>query len=317
MAPPGRALLIAAVAAWLPTLSPAVVAAQAPIPSSTTEAAPAGAARQVLDEEDDPAELDLAEPDFVVVNLPTTLRLPRFKSNFRITHRFAGNLANRSFSESAADLFGMDQGAIIGFEYRINLMRSLQVAAFRTNFDKTFMFYGKYDGLRQRARVPVSVSAIVSVEGTNNFQEEYAPGVGVVVSRKLWDRIALYAAPMWVDHTNASLEPIGHSHDHGGEVEEHEHADEPAHERRSTTFVGLGARVRLTRTVYVVGEVTPRVDGYAPDKVEYGFGLEKRVGGHAFSLTFTNTFGTTFAQMARGGTANSLYLGFNLGRKFF
>jgi len=35
------------------------------------------------------------------------------------------------------------------------------------------------------------------------------------------------------------------------------------------------------------------------------------------SLTFTNTFGTTFAQLARGGTANSLYLGFNLARKFF
>jgi len=36
-----------------------------------------------------------------------------------------------------------------------------------------------------------------------------------------------------------------------------------------------------------------------------------------FSLTFTNTFGTTFAQLARGGTANSLYLGFNLARRFF
>jgi hypothetical protein len=34
-------------------------------------------------------------------------------------------------------------------------------------------------------------------------------------------------------------------------------------------------------------------------------------------LTFTNTFGTTDAQIARGGTSHALYLGFNLARKFF
>jgi hypothetical protein len=45
--------------------------------------------------------------------------------------------------------------------------------------------------------------------------------------------------------------------------------------------------------------------------------IEKRVGAHMFSLTFTNTFATTWAQLARGGAANSLFLGFNLGRKFF
>jgi hypothetical protein len=63
--------------------------------------------------------------------------------------------------------------------------------------------------------------------------------------------------------------------------------------------------------------MTPRVNGYAPDEHQYGFGVEKRVGGHAFSLTFTNSFGTTYGQIARGGTANTLYLGFNLGRKFY
>jgi hypothetical protein len=32
------------------------------------------------------------------------------------------------------------------------------------------------------------------------------------------------------------------------------------------------------------------------------------VGSHMFSLTFTNSFGTTFAQVARGGAANTLFL---------
>ena len=123
-----------------------------------------------------------------------------------------------------------------------------------------------------------------------------------------------HVAPVWVGHTNASLEPIDHDHDHDGDAGTDE---AEAHERRGTIFVGLGARARLTSTVYLVGELSPRAGGYAPDEFEYGFGIEKRVGGHAFALTFTNTFGTTFAQLARGGTANSLYLGFNLGRKFF
>ena len=61
----------------------------------TTEATPPAPVAQ----QDDDAVLNFAEPDFVVVNLPSTLPLPLFKSNFRLTHRFAGNLRNGSFSQ--------------------------------------------------------------------------------------------------------------------------------------------------------------------------------------------------------------------------
>jgi hypothetical protein len=311
-----RTLLFAVLAT---ALLPALAAGQTPAEPDSETATPqntggaAGVAQTLDEEEDDPAVLDPAEPDFVVINIPTNLRLPRFKGNFRLTHRFAGNLRSGSFSQNASNLFGLDQGAIIGFEYRINLMRDLQAAVFRTNFDKTFQFYGKYDAIRQRGSMPVSISGIASIEGTNNFQDKYAPAAGVVISRQIAERLALYAAPIWVGHTNASLEPIEHDHDTGAGAEEEAHD----HERRGTVFVGLGARARLTSTVYLVGEMSPRTGGYAPDEFEYGFGIEKRVGGHAFALTFTNTFGTTFAQLARGGAANTLYLGFNLGRKFF
>ena len=36
-----------------------------------------------------------------------------------------------------------------------------------------------------------------------------------------------------------------------------------------------------------------------------------------FQLDFTNTFGTTFAQIARGASPRSLWLGFNLSRTFY
>lgn len=47
--------------------------------------------------DDDDAVLDPAEPEFRIVALPTTARLPRWKSNFSLTHRFAGNLRRNSF----------------------------------------------------------------------------------------------------------------------------------------------------------------------------------------------------------------------------
>jgi hypothetical protein len=244
--------------------------------------------------ENDDAELVLAEPDFRVLNLPSTLRLPVRGSNFQLTHRFNGNLRQRSFEENASNLFGLDQGAVVGFEYRFGVAPHLQAAVYRTGLDKTFQFYGKYDAVRQRDSIPVSLSALVSVEGADNFQERYSPALGAVVSRMVADRLALYATPVWVHDTAASL-----------------NID------RDTFFVGIGGRVRVSATVYLVGEVAPRAAGYSPDKPAFGFAIEKRAGGHLFQLNVNNGQGTTFGQVARGGFADSLYLGFNLARKFF
>jgi hypothetical protein len=266
--------------------------AQDPAPAAPAASTPAPA--PVQNDDDDDAVLDPAEPDFTIVNLPTTMPLPVHKSNFRLTHRFAGNLRNGTFAENASNLFGLDQGATIGFEFRFAPVRHVQLAAYRSSFDKTIQLYGKYDAVRQRRSMPVSISALVSIEGTNNFQEKYAPAIGIVVSRLIAGRFAAYATPIWIHNTAASLD------------------------RDENTFVlGLGGRARVHHTTYVVAEVTPRLSGYAPDQVEYGFGLEQRVGGHTFVLTFTNTFASTFGQLARGGAAHALYLGFNLGRKFF
>lgn len=294
-----RVWILCVLAVANPAAARSVWAQNAP---ASTAAAPSSSSVQ-----DDPAVLIPAEPDVVVVNLPTAMRMPLFKGNFRMTHRFGGNLRNGSFGEQADNLFGLDQGAIIGFEFRMGVARNVQAAFYRSSFEKTIQFYGKYDALRQGGASPVSVSGLVSIEGTSNFREKYAPAVGVVISRLFGTRLAGYVTPMWVDNTAASLAPVDPEH---GQAES-------ADARRGTTYVGLGGRVRVAGSTYVAAEVAIRAGGYAPDEAAYGFSLEKRVGGHTFSLTFTNTFGTTFAQVARGGAANSLYLGFNLSRKFF
>jgi Membrane bound beta barrel domain (DUF5777) len=292
----------------------AASAASAQSPSGTTTAAPAvPAAEQPQTDEDDEAVLNPAEPDFVVVNLPTGMRLPVFEGNFRLTHRFAGNLRRGTFTQQAGSLFGIDQGAIIGFEYRFAVARHVQASFYRSSFDKTIQLYGKYDALRQRRSMPVSISALGSIEGTDNFQEKYAPSVGVVVSRIVGTRVAAYLTPIWAGNTAASLDAITHDHDDGA----HPMAEERSNAHRSTTFIGIGGRLRVGGRTYLAAEIVPRVSGYAPDEASYGVSIEQRVGSHMFSLTFTNSFGTTFAQVARGGAANSLFLGFNLGRKFY
>jgi Membrane bound beta barrel domain (DUF5777) len=291
-------------AVWLFALSARAWAGPRPVPdqqAQTPPGAPDSSATQVPapgapPAEDDDAVLDPIEPDFVVVNLPTTLRVPVHKGNFRLTHRFVGNLRDGTFGQQASNLFGLDQGAIIGFEYRMAVVRHLEAAAYRTNFDKTIQLYTKYDAIHQTRSVPVSVSGLVSEEGTNNFRDVYSPALGAVVSRKIAGRIAAYAMPMWVHNSAGAL--VGS-------------------DTRNTALLGLGGRLRVRSSMTLVGEYTPRIAGYSPNDSEYGFGLEERVGGHVFQLTFTNTTGSTFAQLARGGPVDTLYLGFNLSRKFF
>ena len=285
--------LVFSAAALLAVLTSAAAAQEAPSTSDPSRSEPASRSEVTAGDSDD-AELVLAEPDFRVLNLPSTLRLPRHGSNFQLTHRFNGNLRRGSVGGQFGDLFGLDQGAAVGFEYRFGVARHLQAAVYRTAIDKTFQFYGKYDAVRQGHSIPVSLSALLSVEGADNFQERYSPAVGAVVSRMAGDRLAVYATPVWVHNTAAIL-----------------NID------RDTFFVGLGGRVRVSGSVYIVGEIAPRAGGYSPDEPAYGFGIEKRLGGHLFQLNFNNGQGTTFGQVARGGFGDSLYLGFNLARKFF
>jgi Membrane bound beta barrel domain (DUF5777) len=249
---------------------------------------------------DDDAALQPAEPDYRIINLPTTLRLPLYKSSFELTHRFNGNLRQpgSDFGDQAANLFGIDQGAQIGFEYRFAPIRHVEVAAYRTNFDRTIQIFAKYDAIHQNAQTPVSVSGLLSIEGGNNFQERYAPSVGASISRQIDDIVALYAVPMWVHNvTPFSAQVSG--------------------VKENTFFIGLGGRVRVRPTVYLSAEMSPRVSGLKIGSTEYAFAIEKRAGAHMFQLNFGNSEGTTFAQTAAGGNPDSLFMGFNLTRKFF
>ena len=129
-----------------------------------------------------------AEPTFILINLPTTLRLPRHKLSFNLTHRFQGDLTNGTFGDQLGNLFGIDNGAVIGFELRYAPIEHLQVVAYRNTLDKTLQFSAQYDKVRQGSGLPVSISPIFSIEGGDNFSERFAPGLGGVVSYTTHDQ---------------------------------------------------------------------------------------------------------------------------------
>src|SRR5436190_5526712 len=116
----------------------------------------------------DDAVLRPAEPDYRLINTPTTLVLPRNHGAFELTHRFNENLAKGSFGSHADRLFGIDAGAVVGFEFRFGILRRVQAAAYRTTIDQTLQLHGKYDAVQQGEDVPISVSALLSVEGNDN-----------------------------------------------------------------------------------------------------------------------------------------------------
>jgi Membrane bound beta barrel domain (DUF5777) len=247
--------------------------------------------------QDDPdRDVNFAQPDFSIVNLPTTLRLPRFGSAFRVTHRFGRPLGSGDFGNLLEDFFGLDSGAQIGLEYRFGLMRGLQAGIHRTS-NRTIEFFSQYNLMQQRTGNAVDIGIVATVEGTNNFRDSYTPSIGAVVTREIGRAGAIYFEPIWVNNTNELPEELVDDND--------------------TFIFGLGARIRIRPTVYVVGEFIPRV-GYDPGVHHGTFGIEKRAGGHTFQLNFSNGFGTTMGQLARGGTASDdWYLGFNISRKFF
>jgi hypothetical protein len=219
------------------------------------------------------------------------------ESAFRVTHRFGRSLGEGDFGDLAGDLFGLDNGAVIGLEYRFGIWRNTQVGVHRSSLDKTFSFFGEYSLVRQPA-MPVDVAALVSIDGTGNFKDSYTPAIGAIVSRKFGEIGAVYVEPIWVNNSSPLPSQLVDDND--------------------TFIVGLGARVRIRPTVYLIGEAAPRVSGYDPGVHHGSFAIEKRAGGHSFQLNFSNSFATTMGQLARGGFTNDdWYLGFNISRKFF
>ena len=239
--------------------------------------------------------VDPLQPDFNLAALPTTLRVPVHKSAFRVTHRFTRSLGRGDFGDLVSDFFGFDSGAQIGLEFRYGLLPGTQIGIHRTS-DRTIQIFGQQNLMQQTPDGhPLGLDVIATFEGTNNLRDQKSSAIGAVVSRKVGRFAALYGEPIFL--VNSSPFETGDN---------------------NTFMIGIGGRLRIRPAVYLVGEVTPRLSGYKPGVDQGSFGIEMRSGGHTFQINFSNGFGTTLGQLARGGvSSDSWFIGFNIARKFF
>jgi hypothetical protein len=239
--------------------------------------------------------------DLSLITLSTPAPMPAHAWGFRLTHRFATRLEQGSFRDVASGLFGLDGGTQIGLELEYGLTANTRLSVYRTS-DRTIAFSARHELLRQRGERP-SLALVGSIEGLDNFSQQFSPGFGAALAATMSKRVTFYAQPTWIGHTNLGFEGPGGD--------------------RSTVMLGLGTRLRLAGPSSLVAEWTPRLAGYkgrldgsTADHVSFGIATD--VGGHSFQLNVSNHLGTTPAQVARGQQSlTGWFLGFNLVRRFY
>ena len=257
--------------------------------------------REAPDRVDDLA-VDVVEPDFNLTTLPTTLRLPHNSFAFRLTHRFSRPLdGGPAYGNLIEDFFGLDSAAFIGLELRYGIAPGTQVGIYRNN-NRNIQIFGKYNLLWQGSERGIGLDGYVSIEGTDNLRDDHSPAVGLVLSKRFGERASVYVEPIWVGNTNKTL-----VHPEPGFISDDDHS----------LLAGLGTRIRVRDTMYLVAEYVPRVSGFASGDDHISIGVEKRMGGHLFQVNVSNGLGNTPAQVAGGADRNDWFLGFNITRKFY
>jgi hypothetical protein len=272
-------------------LAPSIAAAQTPAPAAS-QTTP----QDQPDQSDPDARVDALQPDFNLAALPTTLRMPLHKLAFRVTHRFTRPLGEGDFGDLANDFFAFDSAAQIGLELRYGLARGTQIGVHRTS-DRDTQIFGQHSLLTEQDGAPIGMDIMATLEGENNLSKHFQSTLGLLMSRKVAGRLAVYGEPLFVINSNP-FEDVG--------------AD------NNTLMAGIGARLRVRPSTYLVAEMTPRLAWFDPGKTQMSFGVEGRAGGHLFQINFSNGFGTTLGQISRGAfNYNNWYIGFNIARKFF
>ena len=102
---------------------PALAGAQTTSGSTSPPANGSTSAATTTQADDPDKDVNFSQPDFNLAALPTTLRLPKFGSAFRVTHRFTRPLGDGDFASLLEDFFGLDSGAQIGLEYRFGIWK--------------------------------------------------------------------------------------------------------------------------------------------------------------------------------------------------
>jgi len=256
--------------------------------------------------------------DDFVYTLPTGRSLARHGFYINFTHRFP---YNPSFSGRALGdmLLSLDGFSIPSFGFRFGVTDKLSVSAYRSPsaINRPIEFMVAYNFLDEQREQPLNATVRVSEDGQDNFSQNFTTNFELVLSRSVSRHVQFYGVPT-VSLGNRRLisKP--------GALE-----DPPPNLPAINSFsLGVGGAFNIRPTVALVAEVMPTlVNGrdLGIHRPSYGFGIQKRVRGHAFTLGFSNGPGSVVSQRAAtratfvgnpsGDKPSGLFIGFDLMRQ--
>jgi len=270
-----------------------------------------------------------SEPyDYKLVNVPTPKRVRRHSVNLNFTHRFSEPISEKG---SPGEFFGLDGLSVssLGVSYGItdniyfNFNRS--PICDRLAYCKTIEMGFGFHLLDEAGKSPVALSAYTSIEGADNFSENYTYNIQTMIARSATKYVNLFFSPAVHINSNSNGRFNARAPAPAAALELGQH----------TGSFGFGANARIRPTTSLLFEYTPRV-GFKLGRIEpvdvngtifrnhseaeIGFGIEKRIGRHAFALTFSNTQTTTTSRYNSSNLAlgpNKFIIGFNLYRRLF
>lgn len=309
----------------------------AAVPPATGDATSVNGASKD-DKPDDRYDFDKGyEPfDYRVVNVPTPKHVPKGSLNTTFTHRFTQQLD--PIGESARNLFGLDSFGIASFGVSYGITDKLYASAYRSpvclrGMCKVIEVGLGYNWIAQDKQMPIGLTTYASVEGNDNFTEEYTYNLQAMFSGRVGKRVYLFFAPAVHFNSNGQRRFDPRPTDYFPPATVANSFRQPTH---GATF-GFGASVMITPNVvalfdvaaragFKLGRVRPildsnfRVTGFtAESHPSIGFGIQRNIGEHSFALTFSNTQTTTTSRYNSSNLVLSpkrLIIGFNLSRRF-
>ncbi len=236
-----------------------------------------------------------------VVNLSNAKPMRRGGVEFLIGHRFNMPVFTRN---SPKNIFGFDGGAFITFGVQVGLTDWMSVSAMRSNLGRTVELASSIQFSRQNESGPLTTQLRVGVEGRDNFQERFAPFAQFVSTRTFGDRFSLAVAPSIAFNTRDEETFLPAEFLFGNEFD-------------YTAALGLGAGLRLTQTVSLVGEYVPRLKGFTGelfDRPAVSVSVQKATFRHTFQFVLSTARPLTTAQYTVNGT-DAFKVGFNIYRR--
>jgi hypothetical protein len=261
-------------------------------------------------ESSQPGEVDYAFQTFKgtrIVNGHTVETKPKGTLEFIFAHRFG------AINGGSYELFGLDNAYVrYGLDYGIT--DNLSVSYGRNSVDKTMDGYAKYKLIRQSSgtkSVPFTITALGGIAYKSSPKKENVPAgfknidrlayvAQLLIARKFTPNFSLQVMPTFI----------------------HKNAVDQSLEKNDQIAIGVGGRLKVTKSVAITSEYYYRVNvmDTNPFKNTLGIGVDIETGGHVFQLLLTNTRGLTeraFITETEGDFAEGdIHIGFNVTRTF-